>query len=156
MARFPVLYDTSLGLAYTQQFVPSSSQLLYCPSPQPVACSLYLWLCFFCLMFTILLYIYMHFVSSIYFISLHRNKIRVPCFQLFFLVFNPIFPTTNISCNYYNCPRKKREISPIRCLGNTWIIRLSAHYEWSFNKYLLCELKCSFARRVPTVQCRRV
>ena len=56
------------------------------------------------------------FSSNIYFVSLCRNKIRVPCLQH---CFNPIFPTTNISCNYYNRPRKKRELSAI----DAWVAR---------------------------------
>ena len=44
-------------LFYTRQFVPLSPLLLYCPSPlpsphwQPLACSLYLWVCFFFVIF---------------------------------------------------------------------------------------------------------
>lgn len=59
-----MLYDTFLGSVYTQQFVPSSSQLLYCPLTSTSSLSLYLWLCFFCLMFTILLYFFFFFYIS--------------------------------------------------------------------------------------------
>ena len=77
----------------------------------------------------IYIYIYIYILLAIYIFFLRSKQNRSALFPAFFLVFNPIFPTTNISCNYYNCPIKKKEISPIRCLGNTWLIRLSAHYD---------------------------
>ena len=58
LALFLVLYSISCSLFYTQWFEPLKALCLYCPSVFPslywwaVLCFLYLWVCFFCVLFT--------------------------------------------------------------------------------------------------------